>query len=80
MIPSVMFLAAFSLAAPVPDTSQEELKKIQGEWVVVKMAWAGESWEPKNRSATIEKDNLSLRDPTGTVRYTIKRINSGHST
>ena len=72
-----MLFTALSLAAPVPDTSEEELKKIQGEWVVVKMAWLGDPIKTPRSSATIDRDNLTLRDGKGADRYKIKHIRSG---
>ena len=75
-IHALLLVATLGLA-PVPDTSDDELKAVQGEWNVVKVAWHGKPEAVADWTATFDKDSFTMRDKSGVGRYQIKRLKAG---
>lgn len=80
---SVVALACWSAAwAPAADTLREQLKKLQGAWRVVAVAWQGEPVDFPTEGdgaadVLIEKDKLSYHCRGNAEVFKITRIKAG---
>jgi uncharacterized protein (TIGR03067 family) len=77
-----LVLSTSSLAAPLPDPSRDEQKRLEGTWVILQIDWEGTPRKldenDDSRTLTIKGDMMERKNSTGArIIYQITRLKEG---